>query len=60
MKQITQKDAKTVIAALGLSFRKTEYGEFRVALRIENNEASAYYTDDLQDAVDTARRMATV
>lgn len=32
-------------------------GEFRIALP-SNDEASAYYTDDADDAVDTAAAMA--
>lgn len=58
MHKLTQANVKTALAAIGLTFRKTEYGEFRVAFREENNESSAYYTDDLQDAYDTGCMMA--
>lgn len=32
-------------------------GEFRVAFKGKGNEASAYYTNDRQDALDTMRVM---
>lgn len=50
-----QKEAFAIIRGLGLTVRKQD-GEYRVALPA--NEASAYYTHDLEDAVSTARSMA--
>jgi hypothetical protein len=54
--KLTQAVAFQQIRSLGLSVRKTDAGEFRVS---RGDEASAYYADDLQDAVDTARAMAS-
>lgn len=41
-----------------LAIRRTMDGEYRVS--VGNNEASAYYTKDLQDALNTGYAMATV
>lgn len=49
--------AKTHVRGMGFSLTKRD-GEFRLALLIgspNEKEASAYYTNDLMDAVDTAR-----
>ena len=53
------KQAKLELAALGLSINKRD-GEYRVAFRGNylDVEASAYYTDDLADAVSTGCMMA--
>jgi len=51
-----QKDAFAAIRALGLTISKCN-GEYRVAFPGPGNEASAYYTNDLQDALNTARAM---
>lgn len=57
MKAINKTEAVKQIKALGLSGRATGYGsEIRVNLW-GGREATAYYTDDPQDAIDTARRM---
>lgn len=56
--------AQTLDAIRKLGFQasyRTEYKEFRVTLRgldKEHAEASAYYTNDKQDAIDTAVWMA--
>lgn len=55
MQKLKQKDTYAKIKALGLSVRKTACGEHRIS---QGSEASAYYTDDLQDALDTARLIA--
>lgn len=54
--KLTIKEAKAIIRALGMTLRKTEYGDFRVNYYYAG-EPSAYYTTDLQDAVDTAIAM---
>lgn len=53
---VTQKAAIFAIRAMGLSVR-VDAGEYRVNYR-NGTEASAYYTDDAEDAVATARSMA--
>lgn len=55
---MTLTEAKAAIKALGMTLRR-ENGEYRVAFRGKDSEASAYYTTDLADAVATARMMAT-
>lgn len=59
-KPYTQAEAKAFCQSLGMTFRKTEWGEFRVAFKPApgtSTEASAYYTTDLEDAIDTAFAM---
>jgi hypothetical protein len=48
---------KAELQALGLVIRKTEYGEYRVNFK-GGHEATAYYTTDLADALDTGRTIA--
>jgi len=48
--------AQHILAAEGMSLRHND-GEYRVNFR-NGTEDSAYYTNDLQDAVDTGRSMA--
>lgn len=55
-----QKDVISAIHALGLTARKRD-GEWRVSFRDGSpafREATAYYTADDQDAIETARLMA--
>jgi hypothetical protein len=53
---MTLSAARTQLAALGYSIRRTQAGDYRVARKgLVNAEASAYYTNDLDDAVSTAR-----
>lgn len=40
----------------GITARSTECGEIRVNYKM-GNESTAYYTDDAQDALDTAKMM---
>ena len=54
--RIRQDETFAAIRKLGLTVRKVA-GEIRVAW--PRDEASAYYTNDLQDALGTARAMAT-
>lgn len=53
---MTQKHAAAQLRALGMTLRKEE-GEYRVNFR-GGSEATAYYTNDLEDAVYTAADMA--
>lgn len=52
--KLTQASVKKQLRAVGVSFRSKD-GEFRVAL---GNEASAYYTNDLADALSTGLYMS--
>lgn len=57
--KLTIAIARAECRALGCSLRKRD-GEFRVAYltgSLEQREARAYYTNDLVDAVDTAKAM---
>lgn len=56
---MTDKQTLSYIRALGLSVRKTPEGEYRINTRCAG-EGTAYYTDDRDDAIDTARQMAGV
>lgn len=64
-KQLTLKQAKEICGNLGMTLRKTD-GEYRVTYRVtasdwktrEQAEEYAYYTNDLSDAVATARLMS--
>jgi hypothetical protein len=55
--KLTIATARTILAGLGMTLMRGAPGEFRVNFR-DDRAATAYYTDDLQDAVDTARHMA--
>lgn len=57
---MTQNELFAKVRSLGLSIRKTGYGnELRLAYkgRSVDTEASAYYTDDRDDALATAINM---
>lgn len=57
----TIKEAKAICAQLGMTFRRTEATEYRVAFRPEpgkSTEDSACYESSIDDAIDTARAMA--
>ncbi len=56
---LTLKDAKATLKALGMSINKNQWGEYRVNF-LGGDEATAYYTDDLEDAVNTGKHMAGV
>jgi uncharacterized circularly permuted ATP-grasp superfamily protein len=59
-KMTTFKQAQTFIRLCGITMNRTEAGDFRVAFRkdqVQCPEASAYYTNDLDDAVQTALAM---
>ena len=55
-KSLTLGWVKTELAAIGMSCRKDEGGDFRVNFRAFP-EDSAYYTNDLDDAYNTALMM---
>jgi hypothetical protein len=61
--KMTIKQAMTEVRQLGLVLRRdAALNEFRVSMPAapgRDTEPSAYYTDDLADAVITARYMAT-
>lgn len=51
----TVKGTMKVIRSLGVSVSRTPYGEYRLSIR---QEGGAYYTDDAEDAIATARDMS--
>lgn len=64
----TQAQTLAAIRALGLAARVTPHGEYRVAPRLDSiaaerreaialQEGIAYYTEDAEDAIATARAM---
>ena len=54
---MTLQEAKSIVRHLGLTLRKVRSGDYCVKFR-DGNEATPYYTVDLEDAVDAAVRMA--
>ena len=56
-KAMTLQKAKSIARHLGLTLREVCSGDYRVNLR-DGNESTAYYTDDLENAVNTAVEMA--
>jgi hypothetical protein len=56
-KAMTLQQAKSIARHLGLTLRKVRSGDYRVNFR-DGNETTAYYTDNLEDAVNTAVDMA--
>jgi hypothetical protein len=56
-KPITLQEAKSIARHLGLTLRQLRSGNYRVNFR-DGNETTAYYTDNLEDAVNTAVEMA--
>jgi hypothetical protein len=53
---MTLQEAKSIARHLGLTLRQVRSGAFRVNFR-DGNETTAYYTDNLEDAVKTAVEM---
>jgi hypothetical protein len=51
------QEAKSIARHLGLTLRKVRSGDYRVNFR-DGNETRAYYTDNLENAVNTAVEMA--
>ena len=56
-KPITLQEAKSIARHLGLTLRQVRSGAYRVNFR-DGNEMTAYYTDNLEDAVKTAIEIA--
>jgi len=54
---MTLQEAKSIARHLGLTLRKLRSGDYRVNFR-DGNETTAYYTDNLEDAVRTVVEMA--
>ena len=54
---MTLQEAKSIVRHLGLTLRKVRSGDYCVKSR-DGNEATPYYTDDLEDAVNAAVRIA--
>jgi hypothetical protein len=54
---ITLQKAKSIARHLGITLRKVRSGDYRVNFR-DGNETTAYYTGDLEDAVNAAVEMA--
>ena len=54
---LTLQEAKSIARHLGLTLRQVRSGDYRVNFR-DGNETTAYYTDNLEDAVNTAVEMA--
>jgi hypothetical protein len=54
---MTLQQAKSIARHLGLTLRKVRSGDYRVNFR-DGNETTAYYTDNLEDAVRTVVEMA--
>jgi hypothetical protein len=54
---MTLEEAKSIARHLGLTLRKVRSGDYRVSFR-EGNETPAYYSDNLEDAVNAAVEMA--
>jgi hypothetical protein len=56
-KSMTLQKAKSIARHLKLTLRQVRSGEYRVNFR-DGNETTAYYTSDLEDAINTAVEMA--
>ena len=54
---MTLQEAKSIARHLGVTLRQVRSGDYRVNFR-DGNEATAYYTDNLEDAVNSAVEMA--
>jgi hypothetical protein len=54
---MTHEEAKSIVRHLGLTLRKVHSGDYRVNF-CDGDETAAYYTDNLEDAVNTAVEMA--
>jgi hypothetical protein len=54
---VTLQEAKSIARHLGLTLRKVRSGDYRVNFR-DGNETTAYYRDNLEDALNTAVAMA--
>jgi len=55
-KPMTLQEAKSIARHLGLTLRQVRSGKYRVNFR-DGDETTAHYTDNLEDAVNTAVEM---
>ena len=53
---MTLQEAKSIARHVGLTLRKVRSGDYRVNFR-DGNETTAYYTNNLEDAVNIAVEM---
>lgn len=53
----TLTNIRVALAAMGIVIKKTSEGDYRVNFR-NGDEATAYYTNDLDDAFNTGKVMA--
>jgi L-ribulose-5-phosphate 3-epimerase UlaE len=56
-KAMTLQEAKSIARHLGLTLRQVRSGKYRVNFR-DGDETTAHYTDNLENAVNTAVEMA--
>jgi hypothetical protein len=54
---MTLQEAKSIARHVGLTLRSVRSGDYRVNFR-DGNETTAYYTDNLENAVKSAVEMA--
>jgi hypothetical protein len=54
---MTLQEAKSIARHLGLTLRTVRSGDYRVNFR-DGNETTAYYTNNLEDALSAAVEMA--
>jgi hypothetical protein len=54
---MTLQEAKSIARHLGLTLRKVRSGDYRVSSR-DGDETIAYYTPNLEDAINPAVEMA--
>jgi hypothetical protein len=54
---MTLEEAKSIARHLGLILRKVRSGDYRVNFR-DGDESTAYYTEDLEDAINIGLEMS--
>ena len=54
---MTLQEAKSIALHLGLTLRKVRSGDYRVNFA-DADDSTAYYTDNLEDAINAAVEMA--
>jgi hypothetical protein len=54
---MTLQEAKSIARHLGLTLRRVRSGDYRVNFR-DGNQMTVYYTDNLEDAVNTVLEKA--
>jgi hypothetical protein len=54
---VTHHEAKSIARHLGLTLRKVRSGDYRVNFT-DADDSTAYYTDNLEDAINAAVEMA--